>query len=88
MAMRVLCELIVPIQAAFIMVDETTDAVQPTKNKLLSVLDGWMTYLRPTRYSCEVESTEASAILFVIYVRDVLKRFNISIANLRGHAVL
>ena len=89
MAMRVLRELILPIQAApffCIMVDETTDAAN--KEQVVVCLR-WVDDIFEAHEMFvglyKVESTEASAILFVI--RDVLKRFNISIAKLRGHYV-
>ena len=83
MAMSVLRELIVPIQAApfiCIMVDETTDAAN--KEQVVVYLR-WVDDIFQVHEIIiglyDVESTKASAILFVI--RDVLKRFNISIAN-------
>ena len=86
MAMRVLRELIVPIHAApfvCIMVDETTDAAN--KEQVVICLR-WVDDIFEVHEIFvglyEVESTEARAILFVIC--DVLKRFNISIAKLRG----
>lgn len=66
-----------------IMVDETTDAAN--KEQVVVCLR-WVDDIFEAHEIFvglyEVESTEASAIFFLI--RDVLKRFNISIAKLRG----
>ena len=85
-AMKVLHNLIAPIQAATficIMADETTDAANKEQVVVClrwvdNVLEPTKTSLAYTRYRVN----EASAVLAVI--RDVFKRLDIPIAKLRG----